>query len=324
MSKPRFDVTTIGEGQLRLSVPAGKRIEQASQFDVNVSGTEANVTCSLSRLGWNCGWLSALPNTPMGRRVAGEYRFSGLDLSAVKWANDHRLATYYVEYAVPPRPTQVYYDRRDSCFTQLTPFDIDWNYMLDAKLLHLSGLTLALCGNICEILNEAVLKAKNKSVPISFDMNYRSRLWSVEEARRISLPIVRNIDILFCGRRDAESVFECKENEPEAIVKELAEHTNARYIVMSMSQDGLIGWDRKTDTFTRVPARYVVVLDRIGAGDAMVAGVLHGYLQNDFAKGLRYGVLTAALALSHYGDQPVFSKEDLEDLLDVEQTDIVR
>ncbi|MEO0561285.1 MAG: PfkB family carbohydrate kinase, partial [Chloroflexota bacterium] len=107
----RFDVTTIGEGQLRYSVPSGTYMEAAQQFDVRVTGTEANVTSLLSRLGWHCGWVSCLPRNPLGRRVANEYGLSGLDMSAVVWSDEHRLATYYVEYAKPPRSNQVYYDR---------------------------------------------------------------------------------------------------------------------------------------------------------------------------------------------------------------------
>ena len=319
---PRFNVTTIGEGQLRLSVPAGRRLEEARQFDVHTSGTEANVTCTLSRLGWSCGWVSALPDTPLGRRVASEYRFSGLDISAVRWSDDRRLATYYVEYSVPPRATQVYYDRTGSCFTQLTPADIDWDYLLDTRLLHLSGLTLALCSNVRDVLTEAAARAKAAGVPVSFDMNYRRRLWTPEAARRAAAPLVKNVDILFCGRADAELVFGCTATDPQELVSQLAEHTAAPHIVMSMSHEGLMGWDG--ETYTHVPSRNVIILDRIGAGDAMVAGVLHGVLQGDFKKGLEYGVLTAALSLSQYGDQPVTNRTELEGLVNTQDGDIVR
>ena len=317
---PRFDVTAIGEGQLRLCVPAGTRLEQAKQFDVHVSGTEANVTCTLSLLGWACGWVSALPDTPLGRRVAGEYRFSGLDLSAVTWLQG-RLATYYVEYAVPPRATQVYYDRSGTCFTQLTPADIDWGYLLDTRLLHLSGLTMALCGNIQDVLHEAAARAGAAGVPVSLDVNYRSRLWTPERAREVLEPLLQTVDILFCGRADAERVFGCK-GAPKDVVAQLAQRSSARYIVMSMSHEGLMGWNG--GACIHVPARDVVILDRIGAGDAMVAGVLHGYLQGDFAKGLTYGALTAALALSQYGDRPMTNSGELEGLLSSGVSDIIR
>lgn len=318
---PRFDVTTIGEGQLRFSVAPGYRLEQATRFDVHVTGTEANTTCLLSRLGWRCGWISRLPNTPLGRRVANQFLLSGLDLSAVVWSDCSRLATYYVEYAVPPRTTQVYYDRANTGFTHLTADQIDWSYLLDTRLIHLSGITLPLSPSVREILLEAVQRAHAQSIPVSFDLNYRRRLWPPEEARATLLPVLKDIDILFCGRSDARQVFGI-DGEPQDIVVRLAELTNANYIVTSLSHDGLIGWDRQS--LYRQPARDVVIVDRIGAGDAMVGGVLHGWLQGDFAKGIRYGALTAALALSQHGDQVITMREEVETLLDSNSTDIYR
>jgi 2-dehydro-3-deoxygluconokinase len=318
---PRFDVTTIGEGQLRYSVPPGQRLEVAAQLDVRVACTEANVASLLARLGWRCGWISGMPDTPLGRRVANEFRLSGLDLSAIVWSDSGRLATYYVEYAVPPRATQVYYDRANTVFTSLTVDQIDWDYLLDTRLVHISGLTVPLSPTIREILLEAVRRANAVGVPVSFDMNYRRRVWTPEEARATVLPILPHVAVLFCGRSDARQVFGI-EGKPEEIVLQLGDLTGAGHIVTSLSGDGLIGWDRRE--FYRQPAREVTILDRIGAGDAMVGGVLHGWLQGDFAKGLRYGALTAALALSQYGDQVITTSEELEALLDTSSPDIFR
>lgn len=318
---PRFDVTTIGEGQLRYCVPAGTRLEQATSLDVFVTGTEGNVTSLLSRLGWRCGWVSGLPDSPLGRRITSEYRLAGLDLGAVVWSETGRLATYYVEFAVPPRSTQVYYDRKDTVFTNLTMDQIDWDYLLDTNLLHLSGLTVPLSVSIREILVEAVKRAKAREIPISFDMNYRHRVWSTEAAAKTVKPIIRDVDLLFCGRADARKVFGC-DGSPEEIVQQLGELTDGRHIITSMSDEGIIGWDR--EQFYRQSAREVEIIDRIGAGDAMVGGVLHGWLQGDFAKGLRYGALTAALALSQWGDQILILARELELLLDTESGDIFR
>lgn len=318
---PRFDVTTIGEGQLRYSVPPGQRLEVATQLDVHVACTEANVASLLSRLGWRCGWISGLPATPLGRRVANEFRLSGLDLSAMVWKDAGRLATYYVEYAVPPRATQVYYDRANTVFTNLTADEIDWDYLLDTRLIHLSGLTVPLSPTVQEIVLEAVRRAKAAGVPVSFDMNYRRRVWSPEEACSTVTPILRNVAVLFCGRSDARQVFGI-EGKPEEILLQLGDLTSAAHIVTSLSGDGLAGWDRRT--FYSQPAREVTILDRIGAGDAMVGGVLHGWLQGDFARGIRYGALTAALALSQYGDQVITRSEELETLLETSSPDIFR
>ena len=309
---PRFDVATIGEGQLRYCVPAGTRLESAPAFTVHACGTEANVTSLLARLGWKCGWFSSLPDSPLGRRVANEFRLSGLDLSAVKWRDAGRLATYYVEYAAPPRTTQVYYDRANSCFAKLTAADIDWDYLTDARILHLSGITIPLSNELRKIVPEAIKRGKAKGTKISLDVNYRSRIWTQEDARQTLTPILRDVDILFCGRSDAKAVFGI-EGAPAAIVQQLGDLTPAGHIISSLSNEGLIGWDRN-DIYSE-EAAMVTIVDRIGAGDAMVAGVLDGILSGNFAKGIRQGALTAALALSLHGDLVITTRAELDQLL---------
>jgi 2-dehydro-3-deoxygluconokinase len=251
---PRFDVTTLGEAILRYSVPAGHRLENANRFDVHVGGTEANVTTLLSRLGWKCGWISALPDNALGRRVSNEFRLSGLDLSAVKWSDQQRLAVYYVEFAVPPRPTQVTFDRSHTCFANMTVSDIDWDYLLDTRLLHLSGLTAALSRSVQDILTEAIRRAKAKGVMISVDVNHRARLWSPEQARHELTPIIQAADLLFCSRADAERVFHIT-GSPEQIIQQLGERTGAGHIITSLASDGIIGWDGAPSIITSPPAR---------------------------------------------------------------------
>ena len=312
---PRFDLTTLGEGQLRLCVPAGERLERAERFDVYVSGTEGNVADTLARLGWRAGWVSALPDTPLGRRVQRQHVIAGVDLSAVRWA-EGRLATYYVEYAVPPRSIQVWFDRRDSCFANLAPDEVDWAYLLDTRLLHLTGITLALPGNPRALVLEAANRAREAGLPVSYDVNYRSRLWSPEEARRVTGPLVADVDVLCCSVADAVTVLGVAPGEPDAVLHGVGEVTGARYVVMSMGGAGLLGWDRTADEMHHVPAREVVILDRIGAGDAMVAGVLHGVLGGDFARGLHYGAVCAALSLGQLGDLPSVDADELDRLVD--------
>lgn len=318
----RFDVTTIGEGQLRYSVPAGVRLETAAQLTVNVTGTELNVTALLGRLGWNTAWVSALPDTPLGHRVTRVLRLAGVNTENVLWRESGRTATYYVEFAKPPRRSQVYYDRAYTPFTQLSVDDIDWDYLLDTQLLHISGLTMPLSDCVRELLCEAVRRARSAGVKTSFDMNYRERLWPPDEAREAVLPIIEHVDLLFFGRRDAQTMFGLGD-DPEEVTRYLGSVSGAQYVVVSLSADGIMGWDR--ETMTHVPPRKTVVLDRIGAGDAMVGGVLHGWLAGEFEKGLRCGAVTAALALSQYGDQVITTRDEVEQLLAVEDGgDIVR
>ena len=131
MAPDRFaDVTTLGEIMLRYSVPAGSRLETASQLDVRPGGAESNLVALLARLGRRTAWVGGLPDNALGRLAANHLRMAGVDLDGVHWCKDGRMGTYYVEFSAPPRPIQVIYDRANSCATQLTPATVAWDTLL--------------------------------------------------------------------------------------------------------------------------------------------------------------------------------------------------
>jgi 2-dehydro-3-deoxygluconokinase len=121
MSEPHFDVTTLGEMLLRLSVSSGERLENAHQLDVQPAGAEANVVTLLARLERKTSWTGALPNHPLGRLAVNALRLAGVDTNKVIWNESGRMGTYDVEFGEPPRGIQVTYDRAHSCSTQLNP-----------------------------------------------------------------------------------------------------------------------------------------------------------------------------------------------------------
>ena len=308
---PKFDVTTYGEGGLRLSVPAGTRLENALQFNVDVAGTEANVVGALSHLGWRCSWISALADTPPGRRVAHKLRSAGIDMSGVRWREQGRVSCYYVEYADPPRSTTVLYDRKESCFAQCGPEDVDWSTLLDTRHLHLSGLTVPLSEKTGAVVAQAVERARREGVTVSLDINHRDQLWSPDQCRNALLPLCRDVDLLFCSQRDAKHVFGCEAPASQAI-RDLRDLMGARTVVMSLGDQGVTALGANGEY--SAPARPMVLRDRMGAGDALAAGVLHGWLRGDLARGLHYGCTMAAMAMSQYGDMVVTHREELERL----------
>ncbi len=307
--KPRFDLTTLGETMLRLSVPVGVRLEMAGQFDVRPGGAESNVAALLARLEHRTAWCGALPNSPPGRLAANHMRMAGVDLEGVHWCHEARMGLYFVEFAAPPRATQVLYDRAASCAAQMTPAQVNWAHLLDTRLLHLTGITPALSVGCHAIVTEALAKARTAGVAVSFDVNYRARLWSPAQAATTLAPLLVGVDVLFCSRGDAERLFELRQAPEEAIVR-LAQRTGAALTVMSVGADGVLAWDGVT--LYHQPALPAVIIDRPGAGDALAAGVLHGWLAGDIAQGLRYGVTLAALALSQHGDMVVTTLAELE------------
>lgn len=305
---PRFDVTALGEMLIRLSVPSGNRLESTSQFDVYPAGAEANVLTLLARLERHTCWFGALPRNPLGRLAFHALRAAGVDTRGILWKGEGRMGTYYVEFGEPPRGIQVTYDRAHSCTTQLQVDEIDWDSLLDTRLLHLTGITPALSPSCLAIVREARKRAKERNVPVSFDINYRQKLWSEEDGARTLLPLIQEVELLFCSQADAARLFHCTGSMQE-VGELLRELSKARHIVLTFAEQGALLWTG--ERWQHEPARPMRIIDRLGAGDALAAGVIQGWLDHDLSAGLRYGVILAAMALTQLGDMVITDKSEL-------------
>jgi 2-dehydro-3-deoxygluconokinase len=307
-----YDLSTLGECMLRISTPPGTPLENAASANLHAAGAESNVAAALAALGHRTAWASALPDTPPGRFIANALRVAGVDLSHVAWTAAGRVGSFYVELEQPPTPVRVTYDRAGSTASEMTPARVDWPRLLDTRLLHLTGITPALSAGCLALTLEAVRRAREQGVPISFDINYRRKLWPAAPARDTLLPLIREVDLLFVGESDAAEVFGL--NGPaEEKLNDLANLTRAKQIVLSVGEQGTVSYD--AGTIRRTPAQPTSVIDRLGAGDALAAGVIHGWLANDFALGLRAGAALAALALRRHGDMVICRRVELNALL---------
>lgn len=306
---------------LRLSVPLGERLDNAQAFQIEIGGAESNVCVALSRLGRRCGWVSRLPDHALGEAVLRALRADGLDVSAVRRAPGERLGTYFLEYATAPRAIQVIYDRAGSAAANLSLEDVDWDYLLDTRLLHLTGITAALSESCYAVVREAMRRARAAGVTVSFDVNYRAKLWDAETAGAKLRPLLAEADLLFCKSADAALLFGCV-GEPRAQMEQLAALTPANAIYCTFGADGaalLAGGE-----LLREPALPVQIVDRIGSGDAFAAGALDGFLDGDPRAGLRRGVALAAIALSQRGDRVLSSRAELEAVLAQAGGDVMR
>jgi 2-dehydro-3-deoxygluconokinase len=308
MLEPRFDVTTIGEMLLRLSVSSGERLETARQLSLHPAGAEANLVTLLARLERRTCWTGALPENPLGKLARNALQAAGVNTGGIVWKRDGRMRTYFVEFGEPPRGIQVTYDRAHSCTAQLEPEEINWDVLLHTRLLHLTGITPALSSSCRRIVHEAVQRARERGIPISFDINYRQKLWSETEAADELRPLIQNVEVLFCSQLDAARLFDCRGSMPE-IAQGVLELSSARYVVVTFAEKGALLWDGQGWRHEAAPATRIV--DRLGAGDALAAGVIHGWLDRDLTAGLRYGVTLAALALSQAGDMVVTDRSEL-------------
>jgi 2-dehydro-3-deoxygluconokinase len=306
----RYDLVTLGEVLLRLSVPSPGRIETARSLDVQIGGAEANVAVACARLGMAVAWISALPQNPWGERVRRELSAHGVDCRWVRMEEGARLGLYFLEYGVPPRPIRVLYDRRDSAFARLSPDDVDWEPVRRARVVHLTGITPALSPSARAVSQRAVREAR----VVSLDVNYRAALWSPEEARRWlegALPAAR---YLFLGREEARVVLGL-EGEPERAVEELARRVPGATITLMMGHEGSLTFDGgHLVRPSRRPA--VQVVDPIGAGDAYVAGFFWAMQRGrTLQEAVDTAAAVAALKCSLWGDLALIGPADVEDAM---------
>ena len=327
--RPRFDLVSLGESMLRLSVPTGRRLKDARQLDLEVGGAESNVCVALAQLGWRCGWVGRLPDTALGDIVLRVLRTDGVDVSAARRVAGERMGTFFIEYASAPRSIQVIYDRADSAAAHMTANDVDWDYLLDTRVLHLTGITPALSESCYALVAEAIGRARAAGVMVSFDVNYRARLWSTADAAERLRPLIAQADLLLCKGADAAQLYGCR-GEPREVMTALKALTRAEALYCTFGERGaalLTG-----QQFAAEPALPVQIVDRIGSGDAFAAGVLDAWLAAGPAadptatrrEGLRQGVALAAIALSQYGDRVLTSRSELQSVMGQERRDIIR
>jgi len=320
----RLDLVGLGEVMLRLAARPPQRLEQASDLDVQIGGTEANVAAACARLGLRTALISILPSDhAWGDRTVRELTGHGVDCRGVLRRPGQRMGLYFIEYGVAPRPVRILYDRRDSAFSRLVPDDVDWTLIRDARIVHLTGVTAALGDNLRDVLRRAVEEAAAADVAVSFDVNYRSRLWSPKEARDFLGEIVPRVRYLFIGADDAATVLEL-EGSPERVLEALHRLAPAATVALTLGEAGslvLAGGELR-----RPSKRYAVsVVDRVGAGDAYAAGFLWATLIGRAPQqAVDAATALAALKCTVWGDVPVVSRAELDELLASDSTEIRR
>lgn len=304
----RFDLITLGESMWRLSTPGYLPLELARTLDVNVGGAESNVAAALSNLGKRVSWWSRLPDNPLGRHIAHTLQAYGVDVSYVCWGGD-RLGTYFIEYGSPPRPTQVIYDRAHSAASQMQPSDFPWHVLAQARWLHLTGITPALSHSCLETVRRAIHEAHTAGITISFDLNYRARLWTVDEARPIYDELAALCTPVFGAERDIRSIWGA-----DITLEELHDRWQGATVILTRGEVGAQSYDGHRHVETA--AFPVQIVDRIGAGDAFATGVIYSLMEGkSLPDALRYGAALAAIKLTMPGDIPLVSARQVEELL---------
>ncbi|EHR77841.1 2-dehydro-3-deoxygluconokinase [Thermococcus litoralis DSM 5473] len=310
MKKDVPSVISFGESMIRFSTKNFERIEQAHELEMRVAGAESNFAIAFARLGGRAAWISKITNNPLGRFIANKIREHGVDVSHVIWTNDYRVGLYFIEFGKKPRPTQVIYDRKNSAIANIDPNEVDWEILKDYDTFHTTGITVALSENCKKAVEIGISKAKEFGTRVSFDVNYRSKLWSPEEAFKALDPILKNVDILLVTKDDARNVLKV-DGTYEEMIHTLAERYNAEVTVLTLGSEGAMAL--KDDRIYKAEPYELEVVDRIGAGDAFDAGFVYEYLRSgDIQKALELGIAMAAYAHTIPGDIMFVTKDELE------------
>lgn len=306
------DVVALGEVMVRLATDPGIRLEDARTLRVRVGGSECNVAVGLSALGRRCGWISKLADNALGRMTLRRIRETGVDVSRVVWARSARAGTYFVEFGAKPRATRILYDRKGSAASRLRVEDVDWNYVAGFRAIHLTGITPALSAGCRRVVSSAVERARDFGVKISFDVNYRSRLWGTGRALKCIDSLIHRLDVLIVTMSDARSLFKLS-GSPDEVLLRLADRYECAVTVLTLGSDGAIALSAG-ETYRSVGLE-VDEIDRIGAGDAFDAGFLHGYLDEDVQRGLDLGSAMAAMKHTMVGDFPIVTEEEVLEIV---------
>jgi 2-dehydro-3-deoxygluconokinase len=324
----------FGEIMLRLSPPNRELLLQSSRLDVWVAGAEANVATSLAQLDHSTRMVTVLPDNPLGEAAVKALRAQGVHTGLIK-RSEGRMGLYFVTPGAGLRATEVIYDRAFSAFAEAPPESWDWDTILEgAGRLHLSGITPALGPNGTRAALAAAEAATRRGVPISFDGNWRGKLWAAWDGkpRETLFELVTHADILFGNHRDIALLLgEDFSGEGQDRRREAAEAAFAafpRLRLMASTARHVEDSDRhrisaRIDTpergFQTDEILLSGIVDRIGAGDSFAAGVLHGLLEGMSLEDVaRSGLALTALKHSLPGDASLFNRRDLAAFLEGE------
>lgn len=327
-------IVCFGELMLRLSPPGRELLLQTPQFHVNVGGAEANVATGLACLGHRVRMVSAVADNPLGAAVIGELRRRGVDTATIASAPG-RLGLYFLTPGAGLRASEVVYDRAHSVFADRAADAWDWNAALEgATRLHLSGITPALGPNSAAAAIAAAETATARGVPVSFDGNYRAKLWQAwdSDPRAVLTTLIGHADILFGNHRDislllgrsfsgdgADRRREAAEAAFAAFPKLQVIASTARHVVDADTHRIAARVDTRTGGHQTDEVAISGIVDRIGAGDAFAAGVLHGLSQGgDPVAAANAGLALTSLKHSLPGDASLFGQADLDAFLDGE------
>lgn len=323
-------VVAFGEMMLRLSTPGFARVTQSTRFDATYGGGEANVLVSLAQFGIPATYVTRLPGNALGKSAMQLIRQSGVDTSRIIYGGE-RLGIYFLEVGSGSRASQVIYDRAYSSFSQLQPGMIDWAEVLkNARWFHWTGITPAISEGAAQCCQEAIRVANQKGIRVSADVNYRKNLWQYGKTAGEVMPgLVEGCDLIIASENDAADIFDIRaESEADdsyvSVCRQLQQRfprlkqivtTHRKVLSSSHNKLSAVLWNGQ-DLKRTVEHTIDPIVDRIGGGDAFMAGLIYGLLTYpDEQQALDFAVAASVLKHTIEGDANLATVPEVEALV---------
>lgn len=330
-------VVTFGEIMLRLSAPGFQRFTQATQFDVNYGGGEANVAVSLANYGVPVDFVSRIPENDIGVCALQSLRKYNVGTAHIARGGE-RLGIYFLERGAVTRASKVVYDRAHSAIAEIQPGMIDWDRVLDgAAWFHWTGITPAISQGAADVCLEAIQVANKKGITVSTDLNYRKNLWKYgKTAGDIMQELVAGCDVILGNEEDAEKVFGIKPEgmdvtqghveaqQYESVCKQLMKQFPRckKAIItlrgsVSASHNSWSGVLYDGKKLYEAPVYQIThIVDRVGGGDSFMGGLIYGLLhyKDDMQQALDFAVAASCMKHTVEGDYNMVTVEEVEKL----------
>lgn len=273
-------------------------LRYASSYTCHTGGAETTVAVGVVRQGHTAGWISRLGDDEFGMLIRRTFMGEGVDLSQTTVSLDHPTGIFFRQ-AVGNGEFRNFYYRKNSAASVMTPDMLNEEYIAGAKMLHITGITLAVSKQAAETAVRAMEIAKKHGVTVCFDPNLRLKMWTLEEARRTIHSIWPLVDIALPGLEEGEQLF--GEGEPDGIAEIIRDY-GVKTVVVKTGPDGAIGYEGGVKIVS--PGFKVKqVVDAFGAGDSFASGIIAGKLKGwTLEDTLRYANAIGAMAVSAPGN----------------------
>ena len=326
-------VITFGEIMMRLSPEGYLRFLQSEKYLSTFAGAEANVAVSLANYGIEASFVSKLPEHEIGQAAVNSLRKHGVDTSMITRGGE-RVGIYYCEKGASQRPSKVIYDRAYSAIAMAKQEDFDWDKIFDGAVwFHFTGITPALSDSMAEICKTALIKAKEKGITVSCDLNFRKKLWSKEKAGKVMDELCRYVDYCIANEEDAKDVFGIEADNSDiyggkldrdgyiSVAKKLTERFNFKGVAITLRESKSANdndWSGMlyTDNQAYFSKKYSMhIVDRVGGGDSFGGGLIYSLISGkDSQSAIEFAVAASCLKHSIEGDFNQVSVKEVEAL----------